>query len=40
MKKFNPELTIKKNLKRRTPIVNEDIHFYKNTPQPTWIELS
>jgi len=40
MKKFNPELTIKKNLKRRTPIVNEDIHFYKNTPLPTWIELS
>ena len=37
---MNPELTIKKNLERRSPIVNENIAFYKNIPLPTWIELS
>jgi radical SAM protein with 4Fe4S-binding SPASM domain len=37
---MNPELTIKKNLERRSPIVNENITFYKNIPLPTWIELS
>ena len=37
---MNPELTIKKNLERRSSIVNENIAFYKNIPLPTWIELS
>jgi radical SAM protein with 4Fe4S-binding SPASM domain len=37
---MNPEITIKKNLERRSPIVNENIAFYKNIPLPTWIELS
>jgi molybdenum cofactor biosynthesis enzyme MoaA len=37
---MNPELTIKKNLERRSPIVNENIVYYKNIPLPTWIELS
>jgi radical SAM protein with 4Fe4S-binding SPASM domain len=37
---MNPELTIKKNLERRSPIVNENITFYKDVPLPTWIELS
>jgi len=37
---MNPVLTIKKNLERRSPIVNENIAFYKNIPLPTWIELS
>lgn len=37
---MNPELTIKKNLERRSPIVNENIAFYKDIPLPTWIELS
>lgn len=37
---MNPKTTIKRNIKRRSPIVNEDIKYYKNTPLPTWIELS
>ena len=37
---MNPEDTIKKNIKRRTFIVDQDIKFYKNVPLPTWIELS
>lgn len=37
---MNPELTIKKNLERRSSIVNENIAFYKDIPLPTWIELS
>ena len=37
---MNPKNTIKKNIKRRSSIVNEDIKFYKNIPLPTWIELS
>ena len=37
---MNPKNTIKKNIKRRTPIVNENIGFYKNIPLPSWIELS
>ena len=37
---MNPKTTIKKNLKRRALIVNEDIKFYKKIPLPTWIELS
>ena len=37
---MNPKTTIKRNIKRRSPIVNEDIKYYKNIPLPTWIELS
>jgi len=37
---MNPKNTIKKNIKRRTLIVDRDIKFYKNVPLPTWIELS
>jgi radical SAM protein with 4Fe4S-binding SPASM domain len=38
--KMNPKLTIKKNILRRLPIVNENIKFYKGFPLPSWIELS
>ena len=37
---MNPRTTIKKNIKRRSLIVNENIRFYQNIPLPTWIELS
>ena len=37
---MDPKTTIKKNIRRRSPIVNEDIKFYKGIPLPTWIELS
>ncbi len=37
---MNPSTTIKKNIKRRTLIVDENIRFYKKIPLPTWIELS
>ena len=37
---MNPKNTIKKNIKRRTLIVDTDIRFYKNVPLPTWLELS
>ena len=37
---MDPKTTIKKNLKRRSIIVDEDIKFYKGVPLPTWIELS
>ena len=37
---MDPKTTIKKNIKRRSPIVNEDIAHYKGVPLPTWIELS
>ena len=37
---MNPKNTIKKNLKRRSYIVDQDIKFYKKIPLPTWIELS
>ena len=37
---MNPKTTIKKNIKRRSPIVNEDIRYFKDIPLPTWIELS
>lgn len=36
--KLNP--TIKKNLKRRTSIVDDNVYMYKNYPMPTWVELS
>jgi len=38
--KMNPKHTIKKNIKRRSLIVNYDIRFCKNVPLPTYIELS
>ena len=37
---MDPKTTIKKNLKRRSIIVDEDIRFFKGIPLPTWIELS
>ena len=37
---MDPKTTIKKNLKRRSIIVDQDIKFYKDVPLPTWIELS
>ena len=37
---MNPKTTIKKNIKRRTLIVDENIRFFKKVPLPTWIELS
>ena len=37
---MNPKNTIKKNIRRRSLIVNEDIKYYKGIPLPTWIELS
>tara|TARA_B100000029_G_C17569828_1_gene956221 strand:- start:1437 stop:2306 length:870 start_codon:yes stop_codon:yes gene_type:complete len=37
---MDPKTTIKKNLKRRSIIVDQDIKFYKGVPLPTWIELS
>lgn len=36
--KLNP--TIKKNLKRRTIIVDDNVYMHKNYPMPTWVELS
>ena len=35
---LNP--TIKKNLKRRTAIVDDNVYLYKDLPMPTWVELS
>ena len=37
---MNPKTTIKKNIRRRSLIVDENIGNYKGTPLPTWIELS
>jgi hypothetical protein len=37
---MDPIKTIKKNLKRRLPLVNENIKFFKNVPLPSWIEMS
>lgn len=37
---MDPKNTIKKNIKRRTSAVNENITFYKDVPLPKWIELS
>ena len=37
---LDPKETIKKNIKRRSLIVDEGIHFYNNIPLPSWIELS
>ena len=35
---LNP--TIKKNLKRRTAIVDDNVYLHKDLPMPTWVELS
>ena len=37
---LDPKETIKKNIKRRTLIVDEGIKYFKKLPLPTWIELS
>tara|TARA_B100000029_G_C17572716_1_gene957189 strand:+ start:1318 stop:2184 length:867 start_codon:yes stop_codon:yes gene_type:complete len=37
---MNPKTTIKKNIRRRSLIVDENIGNYKGIPLPTWIELS
>ena len=37
---MDPIATIKKNLKRRSKIVDHDIASYQGVPLPTWIELS
>ena len=37
---MDPIATIKKNLKRRSKIVDHDIASYQGIPLPTWIELS
>ena len=37
---LDPKETIKKNIKRRSLIVDEGINFYNNIPLPSWIELS
>ena len=37
---MNPKATIRKNLKRRSLIVDKDIKYYQGLPLPTWIELS
>jgi len=37
---MDPQKTIKKNIKRRSLIVNKDVSLYKGVPLPTWIELS
>jgi radical SAM protein with 4Fe4S-binding SPASM domain len=37
---MDPNTTIKKNLSRRAPLVNENVRFFKKIPLPTWIELS
>ena len=36
---MNPKTTIKKNIRRRSLIVDENIGNYKGIPLPTWIEL-
>jgi radical SAM protein with 4Fe4S-binding SPASM domain len=37
---LNPESTIKKNIQRRKKIVNDRLDYFKNNPNPTWVELS
>lgn len=37
---MDPKKTIRKNLNRRSLIIDYDIRFYKNVPLPTYIELS
>jgi len=37
---MNPKTTIRKNIKRRSLIVDDDIKYHKGVPLPTWIELS
>ncbi len=37
---LDPQKTIQNNIKRKKPILDRDPQFYKNTPLPSWIELS
>ncbi len=37
---MDPKNTIKKNLKRRSVIVDDGVYLYQGTPMPTWVELS
>lgn len=38
--KLNPKKTIKKNINRRSKIVDDTVYTYKKFPMPTWVELS
>lgn len=38
--KLNPKKTIKKNIIRRSKIVDDKVYTYKKFPMPTWVELS
>ncbi len=37
---MDPKQTIKKNIARRTKIVDDSVYMYENFPMPTWVELS
>ena len=37
---LDPKETIKNNIERKKPILDRKPQFYKNTPLPSWIELS
>ena len=37
---LDPKKTIQNNINRKKPILDRDPQFYKNTPLPSWIELS
>jgi len=37
---MDPKATIKKNIQRRTVIVDQKVDLYKGVPMPTWVELS
>jgi radical SAM protein with 4Fe4S-binding SPASM domain len=37
---MDPKATIKKNLKRRSVIVDDGVYFHEGNPMPTWVELS
>ena len=36
----NPKKTIKRNLKRRSLIIDDSVKFYKKVPLPQYLELS
>ena len=37
---LNPKKTIKKNISRRSKIVDDTVSTFKKYPMPTWVELS
>ena len=37
---MDPKATIKKNIQRRTVIVDQKVDLHKGVPIPTWVELS